>query len=143
MKNKVITNYELIKLIINKKIKNGTYINFYSKGNLNYCKKYLYTNDALWKTEDNIPDELMEVRTSILLDNDNLFEILPEENDEWKEIKEIDAIGFMSLEDGLNLLKKWTNSLIKNQKYLKEKIDNIKNDVLFDYWKDKLESKDD
>ena len=128
MKNKVITNYELIKLIINKKIKNGTYINFYSKGNLNYCKKYLYTNDALWKTEDNIPDELMEVRTSILLDNDNLFEILPEENDEWKEIKELRKINLTDYSyDTAVDNREAINQLIKNQKYLKEKLES-KND---------------
>ncbi len=44
-------------------------------------------------------------------------------NDEWENIEEKDNTGFMSIEDGLDLLRKWTNSIIKNQKYLKERID--------------------
>ncbi len=115
MKNKEITIYELMGLIKDdkapKRIKynNAIYtLNFgryYSDIKMNYLFDLFNRN-------------FMDI------DIPNLkVEILSEENDEWEDIEEIDNIGFMSIEDGLELLRKWTNSLIKNQKYLKERLD--------------------
>ncbi len=55
----------------------------------------------------------------------------------WKDIHEIDICNKKD-----KYLVSKINDIIKNQKYLKERLDNAKDDVLFDYWKDKVESKD-
>ena len=112
MKNKEITIYELMGLI--KDDKEPEKIKYEDKifkwAGCNYVANNEYFSDYIKGESDiDIPDIKVQ--------------ILPEENDEWEDIEEIDDTGFMSIEDGLNLLRKWTNSLIKNQKYLKEKLE--------------------
>ena len=113
MKNKEITYYELMGLMKDgqapKKIKyDDNIFNFDFETN-NYRD-----NEESFLFGDYIYGQL---------NLNDTVEILTEENDEWEDIEEIDNIGFMTIEDGFNFLKKTTNLLIKNQKYLKEKLD--------------------
>ncbi|WP_298061705.1 hypothetical protein [uncultured Rikenella sp.] len=71
-------------------------------------------------------------------------EILPEENDEWEDIEELAEYTYTEnyTKESIEYNRKVINQLIKNQKYLKERLDNVKDDVVFDYWKDKVVGKD-
>ena len=147
MKNKIITIYELMGLIKDgkapKKIEYDGYIWEYCKNDYDYYsieKEMILSNEYI-----NILEYL-----------DDIVEILPEENDEWEDIEEINSnadntLFVMECYTGIpekaqdwnfNILENEINKLIKNQKYLKEKIDNVKDDVVFDYWKDKVAGKD-
>ena len=152
MKNKTITMYELIGLIAEGKapmvIRYGETEYYRTDGN--------YRHEEI--TDDGDEDWNLFDSTSLnkLFLNDTI-EILPEENDEWEDIEELNYTlptkhehGKLFYKDGHNnvlrqiditILEK-INQLIKNQKYLKERLDNVKDDVVFDYWKDKVESKD-
>ena len=117
MKNKEITIYELIGLIKDgkapKKIKyyEATYElddnnNYYLKGRyeIEYsmfyklAKGYMFLNDTV--------------------------EILSEENDEWEDIELLMCLDTRETTDCICKIQDKINQLIKNQKYLKEKLDN-------------------
>ena len=52
-----------------------------------------------------------------------IVEILPEENDEWEDIEEIKNIDDFAVGNLTELNSKVINKLIKNQKYLKERLE--------------------
>ena len=130
MKNKEITIYELIGLIKDgkapKKIKVDNEIYNFHKG--------METSYILGDNED------IELNFNYYIENDLLnkkdIEILPEENDEWEDIEEINIENdghndFIKNEYGTRcgltkhskIIVEKVNQLIKNQKYLKERID--------------------
>ena len=127
MKNKIITMYELIGLIKdNKAPKQIKYDDEIYCWNDEY-KSYL--NEDRW-------DLFYKYRNISKILN-NMVEILPEENDEWEDIEEINSnadntLFIMECYTGIsekaqdwnfNILEKEINQLIKNQKYLKEKLE--------------------
>ena len=133
MKNKEITIYELMGLIKDnktpKKIKYDDVIFIYNK---RYKCYFDFEGISLF-SKDYVIDVIEHL--------DNQVEILPEENDEWEDIEELNYTlpsthekGKLINKDGnyntlrkidITILEK-VNQLIKNQKYLKERID--KND---------------
>ena len=125
MKNKTITLYELLGLI--KDGKAPKKIEY--KGDI-----YIFAGEDYSKNDD---------RETWLITEDDYFlstflneevEILPEENDEWEDIEELgklnfggdcktryyskNAIGYEFPEEIINII----NQIIKNQKYLKERL---------------------
>ena len=131
MENKEITIYELMGLVKNNK-----------------APIKIKYDDVIWIYDKDENDYFSKVQNVFLYDEyiggiyfsyfNDIVEIL-EENYEWEDIEELD-IEYQYAYKSINIV---LNKLIKNQKYLKEKMDNKKDDVLFDYWKDKMESKDD
>ena len=134
MKNKEITIYDLIGLIKDnkapKKIKYGNDVFYYDKDFQDYKAK---------ECSDNENEYLFYRLFKYAGTLDTKIEILSEENDEWKDIEEINVdkenckrfIEYDS-ETGhhkytIRLLDEYfsnkINQLIKNQKYLKERID--------------------
>ena len=116
MKN-IITLYELIglikdgqapkKIIYDDEIFDyvGKFINYQDqKGDLLFGD-YIYSNYL----------------TSGVLNN--LVEILPEENDEWENIELLMCLDTRETSDCICKIQDKINSLIKNQKYLKEKLE--------------------
>ena len=135
MKNKTITVYELIGLI--KDDKAPKEIKYYE------VTYEFNVNNYYLKGRDEIEYSMFyKLAKGYMFLNDKV-EIL-EENDEWKDIEEIDSWKFNKSEDDIPHfeLANIINQLIKNQKYLKERLDNVKDDVVFDYWKDKVVGKD-
>ncbi len=123
MKTKKITMYELIGLIKDnkapKKIKVDNEIYIFHKG-----------IETRYELED---DEDISLNFNYYIENDLLnkkdIEIL-EENDEWKDIKEIDELQEILSSNKVEVLienvgeiQVALNKLIKNQKYLKERLD--------------------
>ena len=107
MKNKVITIIGLLNSIYNNKA--PKYIKYYDatfefKNNNYYLK-------VIDEVEHSIFDKLAKGYMTL---NDTV-EILPEENDEWEDIEEIEFKP--------RKIQNTINKLIKNQKYLKERID--------------------
>ena len=128
MKNKTITLCELIGLITEgqapKKIKCDNKI--YTFINRDY-----YHNGEWLSTELSTLFEEFSIKELL---NKKMIEILPEENDEWEDIEEIKHNGKRiynpktNTYNTLNTKEKnifipIINQLIKNQKYLKEKLD--------------------
>ena len=156
MKNKTITVYELMGLIKDdkapKQIKYDVNILSFDFETNNYRD-----NEASFLFGDYIYGQLHL---------DNTVEILPEEDNEWEDIEEIENIDDFAVGNLTELNSKIINKLIKNQRkiieklkdntyfkskveftdyideYLTKKLDNVKNDIVFDYWKEKVESKD-
>ena len=135
MKNETITIYELIGLI---KDDRAPYEVIYQG-----TKYYRDELENYYRTKDGTP--LFEHIFDTYNDYDALqekVEFLPEENDEWEDIEDITLNG---KDVGYGILKEWLdfaptdneqkicscietlgivmNKLIKNQKYLKEKLD--------------------
>ncbi len=117
MKNKEITIYELMGLIKDGKAPKkicyqGNYLEFDGED-------YEYYEDADVTSDDSL---VKYIAVGNLKDT---VEILPEENDEWTDIEEYypgDGMAF-----NISTYEYKINQLIKNQKYLKEKLDG-KND---------------
>ena len=152
MKNKEITMYELIGLIKDnkapKKIKIDNNIWFF----------YTITKSYIDNETDYVKS--LSINFNYYIENNKLndtVEILSEENDEWENIWELlnnsrynfsDRQNGMTQEDrrlldsNFKTLVETINKIIKNQKHLKERLDNVKDDVVFDYWKDKVVGKD-
>ena len=85
-----------------------------------------YFNDDYYSLENIYKDDFGETwfqRININLGN--TVEILQEENDEWEDIEEIDSWKFNTSEADIPHfeLSNKINSLIRNQKYLKEKLE--------------------
>ena len=132
MRNEKITIYELIGLIKDRKMPK----------NVIYQEKIYQYDDELYDYSNSIGDMcLLEFIFSSC--NNWLYEeveILPEENDEWEDIEEIDIknegngdfiINEYGTKCGLTkhskIIAEKVNKLIKNQKYLKERLD--KNEI--------------
>ena len=122
MKNKIITIYELLGLIKDdkapKKIKINNKIWFFYKSN----KETLYIDN------ENSYLKSCSLNFNYYIDNKKLnetVEILSEENNEWEDIEEYDLKpddwSFPTQAD--MEIQKRLNIVIKNQKYLKERID--------------------
>ena len=145
MKNKEITIYELMGLIKDRKapieIKYDGKIYRYNNGD--YIDEYF----------NSLFDKILKKYDMYTILTEQEVEILPEENDEWEEMKEMD-IGWLSETKPDNtLFLHLINLLIKNQKYLKAMVeslqrsftDEIRVDIpkwIVDPKKEKLESKD-
>ena len=128
MKNKVITVYELMGLIKDgqapKKIKYNNFILTLNEAKDDYKDEcYILFLFEKFEESNNTVDFL----------NDTV-EILPEENDEWEDIEEIKHDGKKIYNSITNIYNKLNskeknifipilNQLIKNQKYLKEKLE--------------------
>ena len=135
MENKIITIYDLMGLIKDgkapKKIKYNNKIFTFNENRNDYDNEYdknwSFLYERLGKTVNFVNDFL----------NDTV-EILPEENDEWEDICELlddsrynfsDRQNGMTQEDrrlldsNFKALGEIINQLIKNQKYLKEKLE--------------------
>ena len=136
MKNKKITIYELMRLIKDGK---APYEVIYQG-----TKYYIDELENYYRAEDRTP--LFERIFNNYNDYDALqekVEILPEENDGWEDIEQCSKKDERTIE-----LYYYVRDLIKNQKYLKERLD--KNDCVFEqekvsfkqYINEKLESKD-
>ena len=114
MENKEITVYELMGLVEkNKAPKEIKYDNHI----------YKYYPEAFDYLNDKISRWLFAYAFSCYSDNPlNIkVEILPEKNDEWEDIEECypeDGMGF-----NISSYEYKINQLIKNQKYLKEKLE--------------------
>ena len=130
MKNKEITIYELIGLI--KDGKAPAKIKF--RGEVYYWSYDTYTKN--FSTPDNQVSLFREYRIDYCLNQK--IEILPEKNEEWEEICELlndsrynfsDRQNGMTKEDrrlldsNFKTLGETINQIIKNQKYLKERLD--------------------
>lgn len=121
MKNKEITPYELIGLIKDnkapKKIKVDNEIYNFHKG---MEPGYILEDDKDIKLNFNyyIEDGLLNKKDIEILEEN-------EKNDEWEEIEEVDSWKFNKSEDDIPHfeLANIINKLIKNQKYLKERLD--------------------
>ena len=113
MKNKEITMYELIGLIKDGEApKNIMYEG--SLYTLTYGNNYIDADDGIYLFS------LIPINEVL---NDTV-EILPEENDEWKDIEELSlSPKNISLTDVVLENRDVINQLIKNQKYLKEKLE--------------------
>ncbi len=126
MKNKKITMYELMGLIKDdkapKKIK--MYDEIYKL--LDIKKDYMSNNkNTCLSTE--LQKLLKYNYLTTVLQTD--IEILPEENDELEDIREIEILDFRKEpNDNLKDIAIIINQLIKNQKYLKEKLES-KNEI--------------
>ncbi len=116
MKNKRISGIELLEKIKNDEIKDNTQINVYM-GSINITR-LIYDGNLEWKPGTFTVSMLWE-------DELYSFEILPEENDEWeniselKEFEEVRNYGLFHIQQNRIAI----NKLIKNQKYLKEKLE--------------------
>ena len=134
MKNKVITVYELMGLIKDgqapKKIKYNNFILTLNEAKDDYKDEcYILFLFEKFEESNNTVDFL----------NDTV-EILPEENDEWEDIEEIENIDDFGVGNLTELNSKIINKLIKNQRKIIEKLD--KNEIMFDYYVEKLEAKE-
>ncbi len=143
MKNEEITMLELFKLIKDgnppKKI-HWTYTPL--KDDKIYiwydCAQGYYEENHAGESDYKLLAHRNEQFSKIL---NSIVEIISEENDEWEDIEEIRMLDL----DKTPII---INQLIKNQKYLKERLD--KNDCVFEqekvsfkqYINEKLESKD-
>ncbi len=122
MKNKEITMLELFKLIEDGK-----------------APKRIKIYDEIYKLLDIKVDYINEIDNTLLSTNLTRtlkynylptmlqinIEILPEENDDWEEIEEIDInLGILNMTGTEKYISNHVNKLIKNQKYLKEKMEN-------------------
>ncbi len=120
MKNKEITMLGLANRIYNriapKKIKYDGDVWEYCEDDCNYYSK---NQDVMLNNE----------YISILKFLDDKVEILPEENDEWEDIGIIENIDNFTIGDLIELNAKTINQLIKNQKYLKEKLESKNEDL--------------
>ncbi len=113
MKNKEITIYELLGLI--KKGKAPKKIKYYDEiyTYIEEEKMYYDKNDnSLWKYYNG----------NILNDT---VEILLEEYDEWEDIEELEIYtsNYIYDKEDIHINREAINQLIKNQKYLKERLD--------------------
>ena len=108
MENKEITIIKLLNEISNDKI---------VPKQIKYQNK-IYTFNTIDKTyyDENNYDLFWDYNYLILNDT---VEILPEENDEWKDIEDLD-IEYSYAYKSINII---LNKIIKNQKYLKEKLE--------------------
>ena len=119
MKNKTITVYELIGFIKDDKAP----MTIYYGGN-KYCRTdNNYRHEEI--TDDG--DEDWNLFDSTSLDSfflDDTVEILPEEK-EWEDIEECSRKAFLDLSSDEKSLELYcyVRNLIKNQKYLKEKLE--------------------
>ena len=117
MKNKVITVYELMGLIKDgqapKKIKYNNFILTLNEAKDDYKDEcYILFLFEKFEESNNTVDFL----------NDTV-EILPEENDEWEDIEEIENIDDFAVGNLTELNSKVINKLIKNQRKIIEKLD--------------------
>ena len=111
MENKIIAIYELLGLIREGK----------APKQINILGITFYFNDDYYSLENIYKDDFGETwfqRININLGN--TVEILQEENDEWGDIEELKNYPYIvSQDDVINTI----NQIIKNQKYLKERIE--------------------
>lgn len=135
-----ISIYELIGLIKDnkapKKIEyRGIIYDFDEKIN-----DYYNSDKKIWSFFYHILGKIKDFVNEFLNDT---VEIL-EEKDEWEDIEEynLKPDDWSTPTQADIEIQKRLNIVIKNQKYLKERLDNVKDDVVFDYWKDKLERLD-
>ena len=138
MKNKEITMLELFKLISDnnppKKIRYKNKVYIFTKRDYS-CKGAFLSTELSNLLRINYLEEILNIK----------FEILPEENDEWEDIEKINVIKdenckrFIEYDSEtghhkytIRLLDEYfsnkINELIKNQKYLKERLD--KNEII-------------
>ena len=115
MENKEIIIYELMGLIKDGK---APYEIIYKNS-----KYFIDELEGYYKRKDGTP--LFEH----IFDNYNDYEALqekvtiPEENDEWEDIEEIDInLGILNMTGTEKHISNHINQLIKNQKYLKERL---------------------
>ena len=122
MKNKIITIYELMGLIKDgkapKQIKIGDDIWYFVKrydGNYYIDKEEYCFHCCQLGFDYYIENNLLN----------NTVEILPEENDEWEDIEELAEYIYTEnyTKESIEYNRKVINQLIKNQKYLKEKLE--------------------
>ena len=156
MENKIITMFELVELIKDEK----------APKQIKYDDNILSFDFETNNYRDNEASFLFGDYIYGQLHLDNTVEILPEEDNEWEDIEEIENIDDFAVGNLTELNSKIINKLIKNQRkiieklkdntyfkskveftdyideYLTKKLDNVKNDIVFDYWKEKVESKD-
>ena len=125
---KIITVYELVGLVKDgkapKQVKWEDYIFEYNKEQNDYISiEYVRIGEK---------GLLFSISRDLLFERLNdTVEILPEENDEWEDIEELnnnftfeDTICELTDNDyKISCLSKKINKLIKNQKYLKERLD--------------------
>lgn len=88
---------DLLNKIANGEIKDGTHIKYIDFAYPEYPDEYLYTNGTIWKTDRNIPDEEMEVKSSILLNQNAEVEIIEEEKKIPEKIEEKEIEITMSI----------------------------------------------
>ena len=124
MKNKLITVYELMGLVKDdkapKKIKLQDTIYEYDKNINGYFDKNGYNLFYLVMSRHILNSKI---------------EILPEENDDWEDLKNLEFAGlsfddkslYKEVDESLDCISTHINKIIKNQKYLKEKLES-KND---------------
>ncbi len=121
MKNKEITIYELIGLIKDnkapKKIKYENIILKYDEVAQDYKANSCFNNDTNY-----LLCHLFRYAGAL----DTKVEILPEENDEWEDIEEYDLKpdDWSTPTQADMEIQKRLNAVIKNQKYLKERLEN-------------------
>ena len=147
-KSKVVTGYELITMM--------------NKGEI--PKKVIYDGIVYEYTGRNYYSE--ETNTylfhTIIENNDDCnfgsinVVIFEEDENKWNDIDKLDIEDdgskyFIRDEYGYKcyltkhsrMIANKINKLIENQEYIKSRLDNIKDEVVFDYWKDKVVGKND
>lgn len=119
-----ITVYGLVGLVKDgkapKKIKDGCIVFEYNKEINDYV-----TVEEIERGKKGL---LFSIDKDLLFSKfDNVVEILPEENDRWEDIKEIVFLEDEESSDKINrnfeIFANEFNKLIKNQKYLKERLE--------------------
>ena len=121
MENKEITIYELIGLIKDGKAPKKIKIDNY---NLHFNRFYNSLEDMYYNDYGTRWINIVDIKLNTKI------EILPEENDEWENIDEYNIetakIGLESTynKEYIISLMQNQNKLIKNQKHLKEKLEN-------------------
>ena len=117
MKNKEITIYELMGLI-----KDGK-----APKRIKYEDIILEYNELVQDYKANYFDDSTDYLLCYLFKSagalDTKVEILPEENDEWEDIEELAMLYNGNSQDEIMRNRFIINKLIKNQKYLKEKLE--------------------
>ena len=140
-KSKVVTVYDLLTLMKNGEIPKKIKYNDIIYNQDEEYKGYLADDD--W-------DLFYKNKDMSKMINDNVY-ILSEENENnWNDIENDMGKYFIRNEYGQKcyltkhsiMIANKINKLIENQEYIKSRLDNIKDEVVFDYWKDKVVGKD-
>ena len=120
MKTKTITLYELIELIrygkAPKKIKVTGHTYKFDED----LDMYLTQEESCKTVLGGVTGEINLIANIF----NEIVEILPEENDEWEDIEDLDTYSsdYIYDKDSIRENREIINQLIKNQKYLKEKL---------------------
>lgn len=133
MQNKTITMYELIGLI--KDDKAPKEIKYYE------VTYEFNVNNYYLKGRDEIEYSMFyKLAKGYMFLNDKVE--IPEENNEWVDIKELAEYTCTEnyTKESIEYNRKAINKLIKNQRKIIEKLD--KNEIMFDYYVEKLEAKE-